>query len=63
MTILSFGTAEEYVSAMSEKYIDEQFERRNGLLEEDTMRELHEEVKLYQQEWRNDWKREYAANR
>ena len=74
MNYLNYGSAEEYVTAVSEMYVSENFERRFEMIETETLdklsevrecliRELQEEVKLYQQEWHDDWKREHAANR
>ena len=71
LSILNFGTADEYVSAMSEKYIEENFERSFGMIEVealdnldevrgDLIRELREEVKLYLREWRDDWMRAHV---
>ena len=74
LSILNFGTADEYVSAMSKMYIEKNFERSFATVEVETLddldefrkkliRELQEDVKIYLQEWHDDWMREYAATR
>ena len=73
LSILNFGAADEYVSAMSKMYIEKNLERSFATVEVETLddldefrkkliRELQEDVKIYLQEWRDDWRREHAAS-